>query len=456
MKEDFKNFIKRSRDIKLSETEKGFLRSKISEFISFSPIRGKAPILREKTYISIFEVQHFMKAASLVLIIAVVVGGTGVSYAASNALPGEALYAVKVNINEGLEESLARTPQAKLALQSEHIQKRLDEVQTLRKENRLSPATQKIVIAKLDEHTESASKSIDELREAGDMSSVLEATSDLTPIFEANKNILQKEQDKNESRDEDNTELLIAKIDDSNKVFQDQENSIIASVENDSEEPNMAMTMSVMDPSANTKMTAEEAANKETSDNIKEISEQIADIVDERIDTAKDKISAIKASVAKEKALIKEEAEIMEPEEASMETKIDAETKEAEVTETISIRMADAPINSKAAITATKDVVVETKPVIEESVAETTISTPVVADVFDVDAKIKEAEVILDKAQVLFERNKFKEALMLAQDVNRIAGEIETYRRMKALDLAKNKQESSSLKASVSESTKAQ
>lgn len=450
MKEDLKNFIKGAKGVSLSPSERSVLREKIMEFISFNPIRGEVPMLRDKNYISIFEVRHFMKAASLVLIFAVVIGGSGMSYAASNALPGETLYVVKVNINEGIQEKLATTPKAKLAVQSEHIQKRLDEVQTLRKENKLSPETQNIVIAKLDEHTASASRSIDQLREEGDVSAVLEATSNLTPIFEANKNILEKENNKVDIENEiDDTDTLIAKIDDSSKIFQDQENSVIASVDEENTNNTMTMTMSKatsQDPALTTE-EANKATNKAERE-VKEISNQIYEIIEERIDTAKEKINQIKKEISEEETVIApitpeptETPIIEEPTAVKSE-----ETLEADKTTTLS-RL---PINTLKALPEEKidtPATVIDKPVIE-------IAPVVEVDAFDTLGKIELAELLIKNAEKLLGEKKFKEALTVAQEVNRIAGEIETDRRMKALDLAKKESFEKTQKATVSESIK--
>ena len=465
-KENFKKFIRRAQDLRLSENEKDSLRSKIWEFISFNPIRGKAPIVRERNYISIFEVRHFMKAASLVLIVAVVVGGSGISYAASSALPGETLYSVKVNINENIEETLATTAKAKLAVQSEHIQRRLDEVQTLRKDGKLSSGAQKIVIAKLEEHTEEASKSIDVLREKGDVSSVLEATSSLTPIFEANKEILEKENVKKETANDpsdttDETKVLIAKIDDSNKVFQEQENSVIASVEAD-EEPTTA-TMAMMATTEDTQtdpvsLAAKEAdkATDKAAKEVREISRQIGDIVEERIDSAKDKITDIKYAIAKEEALAEEKLKA-ELKTLEAEIKIEAEIKPVPTTTDpalpTNIKISDLSLTKETVesdISATitipdvqKSPEVETSPVVIEP-----------TDSFDIKAKIKYAEDLIKEAESLLRAKRFKDALMKAQEVNHIAGEIETHRRLEALDLAKKQSNEATLKATVVESTK--
>lgn len=453
MKEDLKNFIKGAKGVGLSPSERSVLREKIMEFISFNPIRGKAPMLRDKNYISIFEVRHFMKAASLVLIFAVVVGGSGISYAASNALPGETLYMVKVNINEGIEETFATSAKARLAVQSEHIQRRLDEVQTLRKENKLSPKTQNIVIAKLDEHTASASKSIDQLREEGDVSAVLEATSNLTPIFEANKDLLEKENNKADIENEiDDTDTLIAKIDDSSKIFQDQENSVIASVDDESTNDPMTMSMSKAIPQDSSLATKEETnkATNKAEREVKEISNQIYEIIEERIDTAKEKINQIKKEISEEKAIIDVIPKPIETpliEEPTAIPTIESEaTLEADKTTTLSRLQTNIPISLPeekidTTTTATDKPVIETAPIVE-------------ADAFDTVGKIALAELLIKDAEKLLGENKFKEALTVAQEVNRIAGEIETHRRLEALDLAKKESLDMTQKATVSESIK--
>jgi hypothetical protein len=71
-------------------------------------------------------------------------------------------------------------------------------------------------------------------------------------------------------------------------------------------------------------------------------------------------------------------------------------------------------------------------PIIETSTT-SSLKTPI--DIFDVEGKIKNAEDLLHKAEKLLKEDKFKEALMMAQTVNKIAGEIETHRKLKALDL---------------------
>ncbi len=287
MKKEFKNFIKNAKREKLSDTERSLLRSRIMEFISYNPIRGKMPVLRERSSISIFEVRYFAKAASLVLIIAVVAGGSGVSLAASSALPGDKLYSVKVNVNEGIESTLAMSPEARAVVNSKKVERRLVEAQTLDKENKLSPELQMVVEKKLEEHIDNLAEDIENLREEGNLELALETTSNLTPVLEAHKEILEDTEGEN-NKNHENTDVLIARVEDSIREVEDSENSIIASVEDDDVDMSTATTMmmKVSDP-------AETEFFEQAENDIAEINEDLEKIVKSRIRTAKDKIAQI-------------------------------------------------------------------------------------------------------------------------------------------------------------------
>jgi hypothetical protein len=454
MKEDLKNFIKRAKDVRLSEDERGLLRSRIMEFISFNPIRGKTPVINQRNYVSIFEFRHFMKAASLILIVAVVVGGTGVSYAASKALPGEMLYAVKVNINENVEETLATTPKAKIAVQSEHIQKRLDEVQMLRKEKKLSPETQKIVADKITEHTEDVIKSIDTLKKEGDVTTVLETTSTLTPVLEANLTALtDTTPNDNASSTPASAPLVAQVVDDSIKAVQDQENSVIASVKDDAEPtPTDAtvMTLSVAAgeeaPSASSTLEKKEAA-KAASD-IAALSRQLEKLVRDRLDTAKEKIADIKLQEKEDAAeALKNAPDVNDTTTPTPESGTTTPS-DALVTSTESTLS----LQTSLKVLKTADPLVTPETATPKSEEKQEQATPA-KDTF-VETRIKTAEAMIRSAQKLFDSGRFKEALMLAQDVNKIASEIEAYKNLKKLELAKQINVSTTEKASVADSVK--
>ncbi len=408
MKKDLHNFIKSAKAEKLSVNEKGILRARILEFISFNPIRGKSPIIRERNYISIFEVRAFAKAGALLLIIAVVAGGSGVSYAAQSSLPGDTLYGIKVNVNEAIEEGLARTPTARVAVQSKKVERRLEEAQTLAKANKLSTVNQKIVIDQIEEHIKDLEKEIDILRKDGEVEVVLETTAKLTPVLEAHKEILEKNATSvNENVGENNgTENLIAKVEDGIKAVENEENATIAEVSGAEEETPAVATMAMMkveDPDADAKRDAKKV--------IEEIEGDIKQIVKSRIDSAREKIRAIEETQAEIKALD------------------DATVIPAPVEE---ITAPTAPVKDlKTAIVPEKESVVET----EVAPAITKVTPPV--DDFNIESRLRLANDLLKEANRMVNEEEWPEALSLAQEVNRIAAEIETHIHLKEIELSK-------------------
>lgn len=443
MNKAFKNFIKRLQDIRLSESEKSILRSKISEFISFNPIRGEAHIPRERMYISIFEVNHFAKATALVLVFAIVVGGSGVSYAASNALPGEALYSIKVNVNEKIEGSLAFSTGTKVAVESKKVERRLEEAQALVQTNMLSTENKELLQKKIEEHIEELEEKIDDLKKDGDFALVLETTGKLTPVLEIHKDIL-IEKSLDENKDTEDSGTLIATVEHSIERVIAEENNVLAfaldtdpSLDTPSTESMSLMVAqdTVLEKSA--EEIAEEQITKDAREAIEEISDDIQNIVEDRIKSAKDKIRTLKA----EQLLIEKEIPVKTEQSAVINAP-----------DTTPVELPSASIASKTetVIEFTESMSIEPK----ESLPVTTDETTLQTFVFDIDTKIKEAEDLINTAEEYAERGRYKEALSIAQNVNRIASEIETYKKLKELELAQMNIKKAELKATVAESVK--
>ncbi len=414
MNKEIKNFIKRAKLERLSENEKNTLRAKILEFIAYNPIRGKMPALREKNYISIFEVRSFVKAAAFLLIIAVVAGGSGVSYAAQNSLPGETLYSIKVNVNEAIEEGFARSPEAKVAVQSKKVERRLEEAQTLAKTNKLSADNQKIVIAQIEEHIEELEEGIAALREDGEVELVLETTAKLAPVMEAHKEILEKSGDEGENNGAEN---LIAKVEDGIKAVENEENETIADVSGEAETDAVVATMMAKAEDLQSEI------KKNAKETINEINDDIKDLVKSRIDSAREKIRMIEERQTVLDAKIETDAEINLPVESNT---VNIKT---EMSAPVGISPSSISLD-KATVATTEDQVV-----IQE---------------FNIESRLKLAEDLLKEATRLYNEEEWRESLSLAQEVNRIASEIETHIHLKELDLAKansTKTEASAIKS---------
>lgn len=410
MNKGIKNFIREAKKSKLSEIEKSVLYAKLSEFISFNPIRGALPRLSERSSISIFEVRAFAKAAAFVLIIAVVAGGSGVSYAAQNSLPGETLYGVKVNVNEAVETSFARTPEARVALQSKHVERRLEEAQTLAKTDKLSKETEQIVIKKIADHIADLEEEIDALKEKGRVDVVLETTAQLAPVMEAHKEILQKNASESETDAFDEGDLLLAKVEDGIKAVEDEE--ILALAEAAPIEPDPAATTMAM--SLTKAENIQSDLKRDARETITDIEDKIEDLVESRIDSAEEKITMLREG--------HEKTEIAVEQPVVTENSIETET----------VPTTPAPVET--------NIVEPVVPAVDE-------------DALYIETRLAAAEDTLKGAKEAFRNESWNEALGLAQEANRIAVEIETFIHLHELDLAKA-EANTPMKASAVESTK--
>src|SRR3972149_7346690 len=125
------NFIDKAKDIKLTAGEKSLLRLKLSALPMPSPqVIIKSPYLTRSHF---WTLGKALVAACLI----VVLSGGSLSYAAEQSLPGEFLYPIKTEFNEEKVATLKRNPQDKIAWQEKRLERRLKEIDELKKRNKL-------------------------------------------------------------------------------------------------------------------------------------------------------------------------------------------------------------------------------------------------------------------------------------------------------------------------------
>ncbi len=99
-----------------------------------------------------FLTSAFMSRAVAGVLVFVLVGGSGVAYAAEGSLPGETLYAVKIHVNERIEVALATTVDKKIAVETQIAERRVAEAQKLEAAGRLDATTTAEIEKNFDEH----------------------------------------------------------------------------------------------------------------------------------------------------------------------------------------------------------------------------------------------------------------------------------------------------------------
>lgn len=99
------------------------------------------------------------KSMTIAIIIALLLGG-GTSFAAENALPGDALYPIKVHVNERVQELAAVSDEAEVKVQAKLATRRLEEAEKLAVQGRLDAQTQNDLDTRFTKHYEKARVSI--------------------------------------------------------------------------------------------------------------------------------------------------------------------------------------------------------------------------------------------------------------------------------------------------------
>ncbi|MDQ5952996.1 MAG: hypothetical protein QG551_224 [Patescibacteria group bacterium] len=264
MSNKLKKFINYLQSFKMTEIEKAVLRSRIEEFIAFNPIRSDVPVPKDPKYFSIFTLRAIVKGMSLALSFLLIIGGGGISYASYDALPGDALYPIKINVTENVEEKLAFGTEAKVQIQTQKVERRLNEAQVLAQKKDLSPEKKQIVKENLEKSVEKVTQTIEDLKNEGNIDEALNATSKITPVLEAHKEALEQK----------NSELLVEIVDD----------KLIASVEEAIKKVELTEE-SVIEKAGENQEKAEQVTEKNQVDVTKRIEEIKKGSVVEESDT---------------------------------------------------------------------------------------------------------------------------------------------------------------------------
>lgn len=136
-----KKIGKAAQEIQLSPRDKSSM---------FRAIMQEVEVVRPSTYQKpvpsplSFVMFHFRTAIASVLLF-FIISGSGISYAAASALPGDFLYAIKIGVNEPVQVALASSPEAKASLAVSFADQRLEEAGKLAALGRLTPELEQAV-----------------------------------------------------------------------------------------------------------------------------------------------------------------------------------------------------------------------------------------------------------------------------------------------------------------------
>lgn len=174
MKQFSKQFKKEAEKISLNSDEQVVLREKVLAFMKYHPLPSSKMVNNlnknhnslnqenEDWMIINLKKWHIFKWSSLALILTL----TTIPYLAENSVPGDSLYAVKVNFNEEVRSSLTFNSYNKIVWEAERLNRRIAEVNLLTSEGKMTEEIENGVVEAVKNHRERAKKEIENLKQS--------------------------------------------------------------------------------------------------------------------------------------------------------------------------------------------------------------------------------------------------------------------------------------------------
>ena len=183
---DFENFFEPLRDAHLKDHERAQMRTSLIAFMRKNP---HLQSFWKTAWYRVTEIQISLRLHPLVTaFVLVVCVGTGTSFAAENALPGDALYAIKTNVTEKAIGAFAVSRASKVEWSTVLTNRRLSEAEQLVSQGRLTP----LAVADITSGLAEATKETDDGSDSSANSSqeVTDAQSDLQASLQAHAHVL--------------------------------------------------------------------------------------------------------------------------------------------------------------------------------------------------------------------------------------------------------------------------
>lgn len=165
MKKFSEQLKRQSENIQFSATEKEALRERLLAFMEYHPaVPVTKPVVKAKQFEPFIEwaisprLFKQMVAACFVFVV------VGVPMLAEKAVPGDVLYAMKVQVNEEVRASLTSGGYEKVVWETKRLERRISEARLLAKEGKLTPEVEAEVIAAVNQHQAETEAQIETLR----------------------------------------------------------------------------------------------------------------------------------------------------------------------------------------------------------------------------------------------------------------------------------------------------
>ena len=189
-----KNRLESLNEVRLSASSRERLATDLKAYAAFHPVReaGQGRFKMQVPFIGpvitlITQPKHFMPA---LLITFVLLAGGGTSLAAQNAVPGEILYPIKIDVNEKIVSALTVGAEAEASLHAKLAKERLEEAEELAAEGKLSAEFAQALAVNLKEHSDQAEALSAKLEARGDLKTAGNVRSTIEGTFRSYADVL--------------------------------------------------------------------------------------------------------------------------------------------------------------------------------------------------------------------------------------------------------------------------
>ncbi|MFA6495133.1 MAG: DUF5667 domain-containing protein [Candidatus Paceibacterota bacterium] len=192
-KQKLEKLFEKTRTLALTDGERATVRQRVILFMREHPV-PHAEFVRPFEWIrAVFYKPIPLKlkyVMPLLLILALLASGGGVSYAAQGSLPGDVLYPVKVDINEPIAGAFQFGTQAQAQWNAELAQSRLQEAEQLAAQNKLTPQIQAQVATRLQDAVAAAQNGVTQLQDKNQVAVAAQVNNDLETALRVHAAIL--------------------------------------------------------------------------------------------------------------------------------------------------------------------------------------------------------------------------------------------------------------------------
>ena len=175
-----KDILQGIKDLRLSGKERALMRSELSAYADLHSMPSvEATSFNSLAFLgNIFAHSRVLMAGSLALVI-VITGSSATASAAEKAVPGEALYGVKVLVNEPVASVFAGTGASKARYHAKLAVRRVEEAEVLESRGAFTPEHAAELTERFVQETEKAEAEVARLESKGDVSASLAIRTEL-------------------------------------------------------------------------------------------------------------------------------------------------------------------------------------------------------------------------------------------------------------------------------------